>query len=197
MMNKLKQNTFIASALLALFSALHPMVAIANETDLTSEAESSVIERPNPDPLAQIRAEHVMISTANYDETIEWYTEKLGFQVVQEWTVSEFEGVQLAYIELNGFIIEVVSTPEAFQEEAVPGDLATALSDRGYGHLAFLAADVDAVAEELEARGVSLAVPPTSFPDAGRRLIFIQDNNGNYIEFLTPLAAYESDTTNQ
>ncbi|MEM8505400.1 MAG: VOC family protein [Cyanobacteria bacterium P01_D01_bin.1] len=60
-----------------------------------------------------------MISTANYDETIAWYTEKLGSQIAQEWTVPEFEGVRLAYIEINGFVIEVVSTPEAFQEEKI------------------------------------------------------------------------------
>lgn len=195
MLNSFKRSTFIASSILTLLTALYPLIAAANDSNLSSEVESSAIRQPRPDPLAQIRAEHVMISTANYDETIAWYTEKLGFEIVQEWTVPEFEGVQLAYIELNGFIIEVVSTPEAFQEEKIPGDLATALGDRGYGHLAFLAADVDAVAEELEARGVALIVPPTSFPDAGRRLIFIQDNNGNYIEFLTPLSAYGEDTT--
>lgn len=192
MKNKFKPSSFIALTLLALLSALYPMTVSANETEPLSEVEPSAAPPPQPNPLSQIRAEHIMISTANYDETIAWYTEKLGFQIVQEWTVPEFEGVQLAYIELNGFVIEVVSTPEAFQEEKIPGDLATALGDRGYGHLAFLAADVDAVAEELEARGVVLVVPPTSFPDAGRRLIFIQDNNGNYIEFLTPLSAYRS-----
>ena len=189
MLNKFKIFIF---TLLTLLAALYPIAVSANETDLYSEVEPSAVEQTQPDPLSQIRAEHVMISTANYDETIAWYTEKLGFQITQEWTVPEFEGVQLAYIELNGFVIEVVSTPEAFQEERIPGDLATALGDRGYGHLAFLAADVDAVAEELQARGVALVVPPTSFPDAGRRVIFIQDNNGNYIEFLTPLSAYES-----
>jgi catechol 2,3-dioxygenase-like lactoylglutathione lyase family enzyme len=131
-----------------------------------------------------------MLSTADYDGTIAWYRDNLGFQVIHEWTVPEFEGVRLAYMQLNGFIIEVVSTPDAFQEEKIPGDLVSALSDRGFGHLAFLAADVDAVAAELKSRGVKLVVPPTSFPDAGRRLIFVQDNNGNYIEFLTPLSAY-------
>ena len=113
----LKPSTFIAATVLAFVSALYPVVAIANETNLLSQVEPSAVEPPQPDPLSQIRAEHIMISTANYDETIEWYTRKLGFQVVQEWTVPEFEGVQLAYIELNGFVIEVVSTPEAFQEE--------------------------------------------------------------------------------
>ena len=146
------------------------------------------------DPLSQIRAEHVMISTDSYAETIAWYTEKLGFSVKHEWTVPEFPGVKLAYIELNGFLIEVVKTPEKFQEEKIPADLGTALSDRGFGHLAFLTADVDAVAAELESRGVKLVVPPTSFPDSGRRLIFVQDNNGNYVEFLTPLSAYAGET---
>ena len=150
---------------------------------------------PRPDPLSQIRAEHVMISTDDYDGTIAWYREMLGFAVRHEWTVPEFPGVQLAYIELNGFIIEVVGTPQAFQERATPPDLATALSDRGFGHLAFLAADVDAVAAELARRGAEIVLPPTSFPDSGRRLIFIRDNNGNLIEFLTPLSAYRERIT--
>ena len=163
-------------------------------TLVVSSPARAELHSPEPDPLAQIRAEHVMISTGDYEGTIAWYRDKLGFSIMHQWTVPEFAGVKLAYLELNGFLIEVVETPEAFQEEAIPADLATALSDRGFGHLAFLAADVDAVAAELMARGVDLVVPPTSFPDAGRRLIFIQDNNGNYIEFLTPLSAYPAGT---
>ncbi len=163
------------------------VLVLALVASLSANAEP---QTPAPDPLAQIRAEHVMISTDNYAATIAWYRDKLGFSIKHEWTVPEFEGVKLAYIELNGFLIEVVETPEAYQEEKIPADLGAALSVRGFGHLAFLAADVDAVAAELMARGVDMVVPPTSFPDSGRRLIFIQDNNGNYIEFLTPLAAY-------
>ena len=147
---------------------------------------------PRPNPLSQVRAEHVMISTGDYAGTIAWYRDKLGFSVKREWTVPELPGLELAYIELNGFIIEVVGTPKAFQKRETPGTLEETLSDRGFGHLAFLAADVDAVAEELVSRGVELDVPPTSFPDSGRRLIFLRDNNGNSIEFLTPLSAYEN-----
>ena len=154
----------------------------------TATGESSM----RPDPLAQIRAEHVMISTGDYDGTLAWYREILGFRVIHEWTVPDFADARLAYMALNGFVIEVVGTPKAFQERQTPPDLGTALSDRGFGHLAFLAADVDAVAAELERRGVVLLVPPTSFPASGRRLIFIRDNNGNMIEFLTPLSAYDT-----
>ncbi|MEM1046957.1 MAG: VOC family protein [Pseudomonadota bacterium] len=143
-----------------------------------------------PDPLSQIRAEHIMISTDDYAGTLTWYRDKLGFQVTDEWTVPEFPVVELAYVELNGFVIEVVGSPEPYQARQTPPDLGAALSDRGIGHLAFLAADVDAVAAELTRRDVDMVVPPTSFPDAGRRVMFIRDNNGIFIEFVTPLSAY-------
>lgn len=144
-----------------------------------------------PDPLDQIRAEHIMISTDDYDETVAWYRDMLGFEVVHQWTVPELPGLKLGYIERNGFVIEVVETPEARSVRQRPADLGEALNDRGIGHLAFLVADVDAVANELKVRGAEFLVEPTSFPDSGRRLIFIFDNSGNILEFLTPLSAYE------
>lgn len=177
MFDRLRKTTFVAIALVTL------QVAEASATSADADPGA-------PDPLAMIRAEHVMISTGDYGGTIAWYRDKLGFAIKQEWTVPEFPGVQLAYLELNGFVLEVVGTPRAFQDKATPPDLGTALSDRGFGHLAFLAADVDAVAKELARRGVEILVPPTSFPESGRRLIFVRDNNGNLIEFLTPLSAY-------
>lgn len=154
-------------------------------------------ELSTSDPLSQVKAEHVMISTDSYMQTILWYTEKLGFTVKHEWTVPEFPGAKLAYIELNGFVIEVVETPTAFQKKLTPPSLGASLGDRGFGHLAFLTPDVDAVARELESRGVLLVIPPTSYPASGRRLIFIQDNNGNYIEFLSPLSAYSEEVTSE
>lgn len=146
---------------------------------------------PTPDPLDQIRAEHIMISTDDYDETVAWYRDMLGFEIVHQWTVPELPGLKLGYIERNGFVIEVVETPEARTAPPKPADLGEALADRGIGHLAFLVADVDAVAAELKIRGAEFLLEPTSFPDSGRRLIFIYDNGGNILEFLTPLSAYE------
>ena len=166
-------------------------LAVALVTAVSSAPAPGQDTPPRPDPLSQIRAEHVMISTGDYAGTIAWYRDMLGFRVRREWTVPAFPGVRLAYLELNGFVVEVVATPDAFQDRQVPPDLPSALSDRGFGHLAFLAADVDAVAAALQRRGVPLVVPPTSFPPAGRRLIFVRDNNGNLIEFLTPLSAYD------
>ncbi|MDP5218798.1 VOC family protein [Ruegeria sp. 2205SS24-7] len=143
--------------------------------------------------LGKLTMEHVMISTGDYAETISWYVNKLDFDIHHEWTVPDLPGIKLAYLKRGDFLIEVVETPDVFQVRKTPRDLSEALADRGIGHLAFLTPDVDGVASILTERGVEMVVPPTSFPDAGRRLIFIQDNNGNFIEFLTPLLELEGE----
>ena len=147
--------------------------------------------KPDVNPLALMRADHIMISTADYSGTVEWYKKILGFEVVREWDIDGYPDVDVGYIAANGFMIEVVGTKTAFQDEKVAPDVFTAMSDRGYVHLAFNSPDVDAVAAELIDRGVKLELLPTNFDAAGVRLIFIRDNNGNLIEIVTPLSAYQ------
>ena len=148
-------------------------------------------EKPvNPLPL--LRADHIMISTADYAGTLEWYRSILGFEVQREWDVAGHPDVEVGYIAANGFMIEVVGTPQPFQSEKLPSDVFAAMSDRGYVHMAFKSADVDAVAAALIERGVELELPPTDFAVAGVRLLFIRDNNGNLIEIVSPLSTSTS-----
>lgn len=146
---------------------------------------------PKANPLALMRADHIMISTDDYSATVDWYKSVLGFEVVREWDIDGYPDVDVGYISANGFMIEVVGTKQAFQDEVVAPDVFTAMSDRGYVHMAFSSADVDAVAAELVRRGVELELAPTNFDAAGVRLLFIRDNNGNLIEIVTPLSAYK------
>jgi catechol 2,3-dioxygenase-like lactoylglutathione lyase family enzyme/ketosteroid isomerase-like protein len=136
--------------------------------------------------LAGLRAEHVMIGTNDYDGTLSWYQDHLGFRIKHEWTVPEFADLKLAYLEKNDFVIEVVASPNTSEAE-YPDGFADRLQQPGFGHLAFLVNDVDKLSAELEAKGVTFVVPPTSFPASGRRLSFVEDNNGNMIEFLQEL----------
>lgn len=145
-------------------------------------------EEGSDSALAQLKADHIMISTGDYAATVDWYQRVLGFEVVREWDVDGYPEVDVGYIAANGFMIEVVGTDTAFQAEQVAPDVFTAMSDRGYVHMAFNTEDVDAVAAELIQRGVELELAPTDFPAAGVRLLFIRDNNGNLIEIVSPLS---------
>ncbi|MEM9566812.1 MAG: VOC family protein [Cyanobacteria bacterium P01_E01_bin.34] len=138
-------------------------------------------------PLSSMRAEHVMLATNDYKETLAWYQQNLGFRIKHEWTVSEFPDLELAYLEKNGFIIKVVASPQTSDLEA-PDDFAERLQQPGIGHFAFFVDDVDAAIASLEALGVQPVLPPTSFPDSGRRVAFFEDNNGHLIEFLEELS---------
>ncbi len=170
------------------------LVQILFAITLFASAPLLLAEEPlQPDPLHQIRAEHMMISTGDFDDTVKWYQSVLGFEVTHQWTVPELPGLKLGYMERNGFVIEVVETPSGQPARLRPATLGEALENRGFGHLAFLVADVDAVHEALVVKNVDVLVPPTSFPDAGRRLIFVFDNDGNLLEFLTPLDAYRGE----
>ncbi len=174
MLSKLKKNTLVAALVGSTF------ITLATSERLQSQ----------PDPLGHMQAEHVMVATPDYDGTIAWYRENLGFRIKHEWIVPEFPDLQLAYLEKNDFIVEIVASPNTAEMSRLD-DFAERLRRPGIGHFAFLVNDVDAVTAALEAKGVEVVVPPTSFPDSGRRLSFIEDNNGYMIEFLEELPLEE------
>lgn len=158
----------------------------------TVESETSPTVMTPPTPLAQYRADHIAITTDDYEGTIAWYRKHLGMEVTETWEIDLYPGKKFAYIEndMNGYSIEVIYTPEFFQEEEVANEIDAALSDRGISHVAFLVADVDAVYGYFVEAGVEILLPPYSSPEADRRLIFVRDNSGNVVEFLTPLSVY-------
>lgn len=155
-----------------------------------STTNAATAQTPAPDALASMRAEHTAIGVPNFEESVRWYTEKLGFREVQRWTVKELPGVQLAYLDLNGFRMEVVGGGKRTGRTA---PTATDFVDfyqtvQGYFHLSLRVDDVDAALAELNRRGVETFIPAADYPVPGVRIGFVKDNNGNLIEFAGPLA---------
>lgn len=146
-----------------------------------SQAQPSV---KAPTALSSLQADHVMIGVSNFEETMQWYKEKLGFREERKWTVKELPGVQLAYLELNGFRIEIIGSSRG-HAPFLPSNFTEHIAEtKGYAHLCFRVDDVDAVMAELNERGVPTFVPATDYPEGAEcRVGFIKDNNGNVIEF--------------
>ena len=130
-----------------------------------------------------MRIDHVMISVPNYQETLQWYQDKLNATIEKEWTVDELPDLQLAYLDVNGFRIEVVGTPEARVGMPDFKDFGEALRTTGIGHFCFRVDSVDDVISELNKRGVPTFVEAADYPNVGVRVGFVKDNNGNVIEF--------------
>jgi methylmalonyl-CoA/ethylmalonyl-CoA epimerase len=45
--------------------------------------------------------DHLMICVPNYQETIQWYREKLDAAIEREWTVDELPDLKLAYLNIH------------------------------------------------------------------------------------------------
>jgi catechol 2,3-dioxygenase-like lactoylglutathione lyase family enzyme len=144
---------------------------------------------PGSRRLSITRADHVAIRVPDYDETISFYTNKLGFQLGAEWTLRDaVPGLRLAYVRLGAFMIEVIGDAEPAPVPATV-DIGAHLSRSGYIHLCLRVEDLDGTLAELEARGVEILAEPFDVEPIGQRLALIKDNSGNVIELAQALEA--------
>lgn len=134
-------------------------------------------------------ADHVALRVGGYDESLAFYTKKLGFELVKEWTLGDaVPGVRFAYIRLGEFDIELIGDGQP-QIAADQADLGDHLSRGGYIHLCLRVVDLDKTVEELRNRGVTIFAEPFVVDPIGQRLAMVKDNSGNVIELAQAVAA--------
>jgi methylmalonyl-CoA/ethylmalonyl-CoA epimerase len=161
----------------------------------TGEASSTVNQSERPErpmestALGGLRADHILIGVSNFEDSVRWYQDKLGFSEEMRWTVEGLPDLQLAYLMLNGFRLEIIGTSQPRVGSPSSSDFADHLRTQGFAHLCFVVDDVDEALAELNRRGVPTFVSPETYPlsNVRRRVAFIQDNNGNVIEMAGPL----------
>lgn len=136
---------------------------------------------------AAMSVDHVAISVPNYKETVQWYRDNLDATIEQEWTVDELPDLKLAYLNVQGFRLEIIGSTQARTGMPPVADFGEHLRTTGLAHLCFRVNDVNAVMNRLEERGVTTFVKAASYPNVGVRVGFVKDNNGNVIEFVESL----------
>ena len=142
------------------------------------------------DPLAGMSVDHVMINVSDFERSVRWYTDKLGFKETVRWTVDGLDGTDLAYLKRGDFMIELASGLKTDATAQLPRatDFASHFAQRGITHLCFKVKDVDAALSALNQNDVPTFSPAIDFPALDVRVGFIQDPDGNVIEFKGPMA---------
>jgi catechol 2,3-dioxygenase-like lactoylglutathione lyase family enzyme len=157
-------------------------------------AGSEAVQAADPTRrLDWLRYDHVSIHVADFDGTLRWYKEKLGFREEVSWRVAALNGKQLAYLSKNGSWIELVSATPVQSGLPPVNSFVEHFSRLGFGHLCFATGDIDGVMRDLKEMGISVFVEAQTYPLDGtvfeRRVAFIKDPEGNVIEFGGPLVA--------
>ncbi|WP_170172746.1 VOC family protein [Hymenobacter rigui] len=125
-----------------------------------------------------MRAAHIGLRTAHYTGTLNWYTEKLGFRILKEWTVGNLRLAFLVPANDDTFLLEVVC--ESVTDSTPPPALQVTA---GFHHLCLEVEDLNATLSALRERGVQIVREPFEVPAIGKRCGFVTDLHGNILEF--------------
>lgn len=129
-----------------------------------------------------VRIDHVGISVANLEESVDWYVNMLGFELVRPINRNPDSQQTIARVQRGGFSIELFEIEGAAPLPEYRRDPSADLRVHGLAHFAFEVDDARAVMEELVSKGVEVVLPPRD--REGPTFFFVSDNSGNTFEFI-------------
>ena len=150
-------------------------------------SQPSYPEKRPESPFASFAGHHVAVRVADYDQAMDWYTQKLDFRLLSEW---EWAGLRFAYLlppNDDGFHFEIMGGGPSPRPRPGYADVEESLREAGYHHFCLRVADLDQALAELRRRGVPVLGEPFDLPEAGARLVVLADPWGNQIELSQPL----------
>ena len=142
---------------------------------------NKVIHNPplNPEGInGTMKFEHLALRTPDYERTIQWYIDNLGFRLVQKWTSGDLLMAYIAPANDDTFWLEVIQGLDtgSHQDPSLP-------IVSGFQHFSFTVDSVDETVEALRKRGINISREPFDLPVIAKRIAFITDLHGNAIEF--------------
>jgi catechol 2,3-dioxygenase-like lactoylglutathione lyase family enzyme len=123
---------------------------------------------------------HATIYVTDQDQALEFYRDKLGFQVINDVAMDGgFRWVTVAPKNQSDFEIVLMDTKPGFMfEEEAANQLRALITNGKLGAGVFNTPNCQATYEELSAKGVEFLSPPAERP-YGIEAIF-KDNSGNW-----------------
>lgn len=118
---------------------------------------------------------HAMIRVADIDEAMRFYKDLIGLKPSRTLML---EDCMLYYLldEKTGVEIELTHNDETPEEGYTTGS--------AFGHFAFEVDNMDELAQRVENLGYEWVYEPFYMEEAGLKVAFISDPDGNMIEFI-------------
>jgi len=120
--------------------------------------------------------EHIEIITPNLEESIKFYTEIIGFEIINRKKIGVRGVSEIAHLSLNNSRLELIEMGIAAPVQNQP--------HVGYRMMALLVDDMEKAIKHLKTNDVKIVIEPRgmSVEDRGGFRGVFQDNNGVKIE---------------
>lgn len=132
-------------------------------------------------------AHHIGLTVASHDDSLEFYRDHLGFEVVDELSLDGgtfATAIDVPDAAAKFIILDAGDLRIELIEYEDPGQPAAAhdLNEPGTEHLGFTVSDIDAFIEELPSDVPRLSDPQRT--PTGNYIVFLRDPDGNLVELL-------------
>ena len=130
------------------------------------------------------RLDHVGVTVADLAAAAAWYCDVFGLVAELKLRVDPIElDIEMLIHPVHGYRVELLHRPGS-AADGKPATPAEAALREGYGHMAFDVPDLDGAYDRAVARGARPVMAPGPSPEAGVRMAFVADPEGNLIELL-------------
>lgn len=126
---------------------------------------------------AKMKFDHVTITVANMQRSVEFYRDLLGLKVLGKLENKE-ESSLFVYLDTGNGVLELFE----FQKEGRPVE-ASPNEDHGLKHIGFRVDSVDEVISRLRERDVKITLEPLD-ANGGVRIAFFEDPDGVLLEVI-------------
>lgn len=127
--------------------------------------------------------DHVGLSVGDLDAQSRWYAEALGLRQVTPFEIPPLRLRGVFLVHESGWALELLERAGSVGR-AMPRDQAEALLTRGWGHVCVRVTDVDGAHAALLSNGATELMAPQAAPEAGVRMSFVADPEGNLVELI-------------
>ena len=131
--------------------------------------------------LPELRASFLAIITSNIDSSTNWYTSKLGFELVNRVDNVE-RGFKQANLTRGDILLELIELKVAIDRNEVLKENPRARIS-GYFKFGFTVKEFDVWANYLKEAGVEFNGRVVQDQTSGKKMLIIKDPDGNRIQF--------------
>ena len=122
------------------------------------------------------------LSVSNVNEISKWYQDVLGFKFTRRMDFDDY-GVQIEFLESNGFGIESIEKQGSKSKQERMADLKDTSLLQGLTKVGFLVENIEDVSASLKEKKVKIVFDVTDDPEEDMCWMIIEDPDGNIVQF--------------